>query len=160
MAAAPVLELWFQKKMQTFLNSAVLWEGFLYGPNDYDKSLTCAELSTGDIIWKQEGFGNGSLCLADGKLIYLSQAGELCIVEASPAGYQELGRGQILTGKCWSVPVLANGKIYARNAAARVVCVELVPAEPELSRSRKCWEAPTAHTYWQTPLASISLVLV
>jgi outer membrane protein assembly factor BamB len=135
-ADAPVLELWFQKKMQTFQNGSVLWEGYLYGPNDYDKSLTCVELSTGDIVWIQEGFGNGSLCLADGKLIFLSQAGELCIVEASPAGYQELGRGQILTGKCWSVPVLANGKIYARNAAGKVVCVELTPAEPELSRSR------------------------
>jgi len=135
-AGGPVFELWFQKKMQTFMNSSVLWEGFLYGPNDYDKSLTCVERSTGDIIWRQEGFGNGSLCLADGKLIFLSQAGELCIVEASPAGYQELGRGRILTGTCWSVPVLANGKIYARNAAGTVVCVKLMPAEPDRSRSR------------------------
>jgi len=94
------------------------------------------ERSTGDIVWIQEGFGNGSVCLADGKLIFLGETGELCIVEASSAGYQELGRGRILTGKCWSVPVLVNGKIYARNAAGKVVCVELVAAEADLSRSR------------------------
>lgn len=69
-------------------------------------------------------------------MIFLSQAGDLCIIEASPAGYQELGRGRILTGKCWSVPVLAHGKIYARNAAGTVVCVKLVPTEPDRSRSR------------------------
>jgi len=130
-ATGSATELWFQKNMQTFQNSSVLWEGFLYGPNDYGKALTCVERSTGDIMWTEGGFGNASLCLADGKLIVLSQAGELCIVEASPAGYKELGKGQILTGKCWTVPVLANGKIYARNAAGTVVCVELVRVDPE-----------------------------
>lgn len=126
-----VVELWFQKNMQTWLNGSVLWEEFLYGPNDYGKALTCVEHSTGDIMWTQEGFGNGSVCVADGKLIVLSQSGELCLVEASPAGYKELGRGRILPAKCWTVPVLANGKIYARNAAGTVVCVEWVRKEPE-----------------------------
>ncbi|MHC4326517.1 MAG: outer membrane protein assembly factor BamB family protein [Planctomycetota bacterium] len=126
-ATGQVIELWFQKNMQTFLNTSVLWQGCLYGPNDKDKTLTCVERDTGWIIWTQAGFGNGSVMLADGKLIALSEDGELCIAEASPAGYRELGKGRILTGRCWSVPVLANGKIYARNAAGHVVCVELVP---------------------------------
>ncbi|UCD49184.1 MAG: PQQ-like beta-propeller repeat protein [Phycisphaerales bacterium] len=136
MATDHVTELWFEKKMQTWLNSSVLWEGFLYGPNDYGKALTCVERDTGWIMWTQGGFGNGSVMLADGKLIALSEDGELCIAEASPAGYRELGRGRILTGRCWTVPVLANRKIYARNAAGRLVCVELMPAEPEPVRSR------------------------
>ena len=136
LATGSALELWFQKNMQTWLNGAVLWEEFLYGPNDYGKALTCVEHSTGDIKWTQGGFGNGSVTLADGKLIVLSQGGELCIVEASPADYKELGRGQILTGKCWTVPVLANGRIYARNAMGTVVCVELVPKEPDPVPSR------------------------
>ncbi len=126
-ATGQVTELWFQKNMQTFLNTSVLWQGCLYGPNDKDKTLTCVERDTGWIIWAQTGFGNGSVMLADGKLIALSEDGELCIAEASPAGYRELGKGRILTGKCWSVPVLANGKIYARNAAGHLVCVELMP---------------------------------
>ena len=125
-ATGQAIELWFQKNMQTFLNTSVLWQGCLYGPNDKDKTLTCIERDTGWIIWAQAGFGNGSVMLADGKLIALSEDGQLCIVEASPAGYRELGKGRILSGKCWSVPTLANGKIYARNAAGRLVCVELM----------------------------------
>jgi outer membrane protein assembly factor BamB len=131
-ATGQVTQLWFQKNMQTFLNSSVLWQGYLYGPNDKGKALTCVERSTGNIIWTQGGFGNGSVTLADGKLIILSQGGELCIAEASPAGYREKGRGRILTGKCWSVPVLANGKIYARNATGKLVCVELETTGPKV----------------------------
>ncbi len=135
-ATDQVTELWFEKTIQTWLSTSVLWQGFLYGANDYDKTLTCMERDTGWIMWTQEGFGNGSVMLADGKLIALSETGELCIVEASPAGYRELGKGRILTGRCWTVPVLANGKIYARNAAGRLVCVELTPVEPEPVLSR------------------------
>ncbi|MHC4517304.1 MAG: PQQ-binding-like beta-propeller repeat protein [Planctomycetota bacterium] len=136
-ATGQATELWFEKNMQTWLNTSVLWEGYLYGPNDRDKTLTCMERDSGWIVWTQDGFGNGSVMLAGGKLIGLSEGGELCIVEASPAGYRELGRGRILTGRCWTVPVLANGKIYARNAGGHLVCVELVPVEPEPVRSRE-----------------------
>ena len=131
-ATGQVTRLWFQKNMQTWLNSSVLWQGYSYGPNDYEKALTCVRRSTGGVVWTQSGFGNGSVTLADGKLIILSQAGQLCIAEASPAGYQEIGRGRILTGKCWSVPVLANGKIYARNAAGNLVCVKLETTGPRV----------------------------
>ncbi len=135
-ATNQVTELWFQKNMQTWLNSSVLWQGYLYGPNDKGKALTCVERDTGWIMWTQGGFGNGSVMLADGKLIALSEDGELCIVEASPAGYRELGKGRILNAKCWTVPVLANGKIYARNAMGHLVCVELMPVESETVPSR------------------------
>lgn len=132
-ATGQVRELWFQKNMQTWLNSSVLWQGYLYGPNDNGKALTCVERSTGKIIWSQGGFGNGSVTLADGKLIILSQGGELSIAEASSASYRQLCKGRILTGKCWSVPVLANGKIYARNATGKLVCVDVMPPKIPLA---------------------------
>ncbi len=132
-AAGRVTQLWFQKNMQTWLNTAVLWQGYLYGPNDSGKALTCVECSTGRIVWTKTGFGNGSVTLANGKLIFLSEAGQLCIVPASPTGYRETGKGPILTGRSWSVAVLANGKIYARNAAGTVVCVTLETTAPKVN---------------------------
>jgi outer membrane protein assembly factor BamB len=126
-ASGRAVELWFQKNMQTFLNTAVLWQGCLYGPNDRDKTLTCMERDTGWILWTQSGFGNGSVMMADGKLIALSEDGELSVAEPSREGLRELGKGRILTGRCWTVPVLANGKIYARNAAGHLVCVRMAP---------------------------------
>lgn len=125
-------QVWFQKNMQTKLNTSVLWQGYFYGPNDKGDAITCVERSTGDIVWTQGGFGNGSVTLAEGKLIILSESGYLCIAEASPAGYKETARGRILSSRCWSVPVLANGRIYARNAAGDLVCVEMETTAPKV----------------------------
>jgi outer membrane protein assembly factor BamB len=63
--------------------------------------------------------------LADGKLIILGERGKLVTAQASPEGFKELASAQILTGKCWTVPVLANGRIYARNADGQLVCVDV-----------------------------------
>jgi hypothetical protein len=63
--------------------------------------------------------------LADGKLIVLGETGKLVIVAAAPDGYKELASAEILKGRCWTVPVLANGLLYARDAAGDLVCVDL-----------------------------------
>jgi len=31
----------------------------------------------------------------------------------------------VLQGKCWTTPVLAGGRIYCRNAAGDVVCLDV-----------------------------------
>ena len=114
--------------MRNQINSSVLWEGHIYGFDDQvggRGKLTCLNFETGEVKWSQKGMGTGSLMLADGKLIILSETGKLIIVLASPEGFKELSSAQILTGKCWTMPVLANGRIYARNANGHLVCVDL-----------------------------------
>lgn len=123
-----ITELWQNKNMCNQINSSVLWEGYLYGFSgqvDGKGKLTCIDFETGQIKWSQGGFGTGSLMLADGKLIILGEKGKLVIAEASPDEFIKISSADILTGKCWTVPVLANGRIYARNAAGRLVCVDV-----------------------------------
>jgi outer membrane protein assembly factor BamB len=116
-------ELWNNKNMRNHFNCSVLWKGHLYG---FDEStLACLDFETGQTKWAQRGLGKGSLMLADGKLIILSERGKLVIADASPEEFKELASAQILEGKCWTVPVLANGRIYARNAAGALVCVDV-----------------------------------
>ena len=133
----PITQIWFEGNVRTKMNGCVLWQGHLYGPDDVGDGLTCMEQSTGDTIWAWDqadngDFNSGSVTLADGKLIALSDKGDLCIAEASPAGYQQIVRDRILTGDCWTVPVLANGKIYARNSAGNLVCVQLETTGPKV----------------------------
>ncbi len=121
-------EIYSNRNMRNQCNCSVLWDGYVYGFDGQvggSGKLTCVDLKTGQIKWAQAGLGTGSLMLADGKLIVLGERGKLAIVEASPDGYQELASAQILTGKCWTVPVLASGRIYARNAAGNLVCVDV-----------------------------------
>jgi hypothetical protein len=77
------------------------------------------------VKWKEKTVGKGSLMMADGKLIVLSEKGELLVAEATPTAFKPISRAQVLGGKCWSTPVLANGKIYCRNAAGDVVGVDV-----------------------------------
>lgn len=109
-------------------NGSVLWDGYVYGFDGQvggGGRLTCLDLKTGEMKWSQSGMGTGSLMLADGSLIILSETGKLVIAKASPEKYEELASAQVLTGKCWTVPVLANGLICARNAAGDLVCLDV-----------------------------------
>ena len=65
--------------------------------------------------WQQPGFGAGQVILAGDKVLALADNGELAVVEASPAAYKEISRAKVLAGKCWSTPVLAGGRVYARS---------------------------------------------
>jgi len=123
-----VTEVWQNKNMSNQINCSVLWQGCIYGFDGQvggSGKLTCLDLATGEKKWSQGGMGTGSLMIADGKLIILGEKGTLVIAEASPEGFKELASAEILTGKCWTVPVLANGRIYARNAAGQLVCVDV-----------------------------------
>ena len=119
-----VTEVWRNKNMRNHFNNSVLWQGHIYGFDDA-KELRCLDFKTGQMKWSQGGLGKGSLMIADGKLIILSERGKLVTAPASPERFKELSSVQILKGKCWTVPVLANGRIYARNAAGQLVCVDV-----------------------------------
>jgi hypothetical protein len=54
----------------------------------------------------------------------LCDKGEILIVKPTPEKLDILLRQTVLPGKCWTAPVVAGGRIYARNAAGRVVCLE------------------------------------
>lgn len=123
-----VNEIWRNKNMRNHCSSCVLWKGHIYGfDGQYGGGgkLTCLDFGTGQVKWSQAGMGTGSLMVADGKLIILGERGKLVIAKASPERFEQLASAQILTGKCWTVPVLANGRIYARNAKGQLVCVDV-----------------------------------
>lgn len=123
-----VTQLWHNKNMRNQCSSSVLWNGYIYGFDGQvggSGVLTCINYETAEVKWTKTGMGTGSLMLADGKLIILAERGKLVIAEASPDGFKQLSDAQILQGKCWTVPVLANDRIYARNAVGDLVCVDV-----------------------------------
>lgn len=119
---------WQNKAMRNQMNPSVLLGGHVYGVDGdttQRAALKCVELATGAEKWSHADFGSGSVTAADGKLIALGAGGELMVAPASPAGFKPTARAQILEGKCWTVPVLANGRIYARSGDGRVVCLDV-----------------------------------
>jgi outer membrane protein assembly factor BamB len=109
-------------QMCNHFSSCVYDKEHLYGFND--ALLTCMEFRTGRVVWTHDGFKKGSLTIADGHLIILSEDGRLAIAEATPEGYREISSSQIGEGTCWTVPVVAGGRLYVRDEK-RIVCLGL-----------------------------------
>jgi outer membrane protein assembly factor BamB len=125
--ATPV-EVWKSKALRTQMNAAVLHQGHLYGVDGdttEKASLKCIDFATGAEKWKQTGFGSGGIIIADGKIIALSGTGELMIAPATPDGFKPTSRAQVLGGKCWTAPVLANGRIYCRNSRGDIAVIDV-----------------------------------
>lgn len=85
------------------------------------------DLETGSVKWGEQGFGQGSIIAAGDRLIVLSDQGELSVVRANPTKFELLARFQVIGGKCWTTPVLAQGRLYVRNPKGELVCLDLRP---------------------------------
>ena len=57
----------------------------------------------------------------------LSDQGEPSVVRANPAKFELLARFQVISGKCWTTPVLAQGRLYVRNAKGELLCLDVRP---------------------------------
>jgi outer membrane protein assembly factor BamB len=109
-----VTEFWRNKNMRNHFNSSVLWQGYIYG---FDEgTLRCLDFQTGQKKWSQARLGKGSLMIADGKLIILSDRGKLVIAEASPEKFEELASSQTAE----SMPAMLMGSWSVSMSAAKV----------------------------------------
>jgi outer membrane protein assembly factor BamB len=107
--------------------TSIYHRGFLYGFDGRQESgarLRCVELETGKVRWTKRDFGCGSMILAEGNLLILTETGDLVLVEATPQAYREKSRFAALTGPCRAPPALANGRLYVRDDK-RLVCLDL-----------------------------------
>jgi outer membrane protein assembly factor BamB len=120
--------LYTNNVMHSHLSPGVVLGDYLYAFNGEAKQKTdlrCLYLPTGEAKWVCQDPAFGSLILAEGKLILLSDKGELLLAEASPAEFKPLARAKVLSGVCWTPPALADGQLYVRNARGELRCLQL-----------------------------------
>ncbi len=107
-------------------HTPILYNNHIYGVIP-SKELSCIDLN-GKTIWKSgstKRFGINPYMIADGKIYVMSDAGELVMAQASPAGYKELGRAKVLGGKePWGPLALAGGRLLARDLTS-MVCLDV-----------------------------------
>jgi outer membrane protein assembly factor BamB len=128
-----LLAAYENKELNNHFNQSILIDGHLYGIHGNSHapsqcSLRCVAWATGELKWAERGFGCGSLMAAGERLIILSDQGVLTVAEVNPEGYRELAQAEVLSNPesvCWTVPVLANGRIYCRNSHGNMVCVNV-----------------------------------
>lgn len=88
--------------------------------------LRCIEVATGNLKWKSTKLPASEILSADGKLLIVTEDGELILATQSPEKWSVLDRGQILSAGHRSPPALAQGVLYARDKQ-KLVAVKLTP---------------------------------
>ncbi len=122
-------EIYRHRDMRNQMDTSVLIDGRLYGIDGNngrpDTTLVCMDFETGKVLWRQNGVGCGAVSAAGNTLIVLGERGELITAKASPERFQPISRAQILSDICWTAPVLSHGRLYCRDAAGNLICLDL-----------------------------------
>lgn len=121
------VEKWNEKGLRWYFNPGVVIGEHVYsisGTTHRPTELVCTELKTGRAVWREEGYGSGGLIAAGGDVIVFDK-GVLTIFEAAPDEFRLRLRQRVMKGKCWTSPVIANGRIYCRNATGTLTCLRL-----------------------------------
>lgn len=131
-------EVYLSKDLANHMNGSVLIDGKLYGfhgqghPGERKRAeLVCMDASTGKVLWAQKGLGCGSLSAAGDMLVLLSDRGELVLSKAKATNFAPLARMQAVgeaEGRgvtAWTSPTIAHDRIYCRNAAGELACIEV-----------------------------------
>ncbi len=109
------------KKLENKHGGVVLVGDHLFGDSGDGGIPFCAELMTGDVVWKKRGSGKGSAAVAaaDGYLYIVFQNSKVVLAAASPDGYEEVGTIELETDDdtrpMWAHPVITGGKLYLRQ---------------------------------------------
>jgi len=111
----------------------------VYGQAGSTTSLRCIELATGNEMWRQSGSGSGGVLAVSGLVLMMTEDGYVVLVNPDPGGYTEIARYRALDGtsssiaglpvKCWNVPAISNGRLYARSTT-EAVCLDVAAAAP------------------------------
>lgn len=142
-------EVWRNDILELHMNNPIYLDGKLYGitgRNTGDAILRCVDFWTGELLWQSDGvnhgdeagkrpnsqaelnarFGRGAGIYADGKLIFISEHGQLIMVKPGAESYEEICRYKVpdFDYPCWAAPILSNGLLYLRNGE-KLVCVSL-----------------------------------
>jgi outer membrane protein assembly factor BamB len=117
-----VRTVWQSEAMRSDVNTGLVVGKRVFG---FDRAtLKSLDVETGEERWRARGFQRGSLIAADGKLFVLGEQGSLAIVKADPERYVAAASAKVLTGRNWTSPVLADGRLYLRNQD-EIVCIDV-----------------------------------
>lgn len=113
-------ERWVSRKLKPNFNDFVYHDGYCYGFDSH--MFSCINAETGEQQWRHKGYGFGQvLLLADvGQLIVTTEQGETVLLAADPEAHRELGRYDLIPGKTWNHPIVADGRLFARNGEEMV----------------------------------------
>jgi outer membrane protein assembly factor BamB len=125
--------LWRSKIIAAQHSDPIILDGLIYGysgqSNQNRGYFKCVELSTGTERWSTKEIGWGTTLYVDDHLICMDIEGNLFLVKPDSGAFKKVTefRGAIgeVKNTTWTIPVVANGKIYLRYMQ-HLVCYDLM----------------------------------
>jgi outer membrane protein assembly factor BamB len=116
-----VSERYFSHELTNKHGGLVVVGDYVYGDRDDSGMPFCAEVKTGNVVWRRQsrgqGRGSAAVTYADGRLYFRYDNGVMALVPATPTEYKETGTFKIPNAETqsWAHPVVAGGKLYLRE---------------------------------------------
>lgn len=120
-------EAYFSRDMQNHYTTSIRVGDYVYGfSGNQPGILTAMEFKTGKVAWKDRSVDKGNCIFAENLLYCQGESGKIGLIDPSPAGYKEISRFQFQpaeeggpfwapSGHMWTVPAIANGRLYIRD---------------------------------------------
>jgi len=124
--------LWKNNLMEAQHSDPILIDGYIYGYSGESSrnngQFKCIELSTGKEMWSTNLIGQGTTTYVDGHLVCQDIKGNVFLVKPTPSSFVKVGEIHTaiddVKNPAWTVPVVANGKLYLRYMQ-QLVCYKL-----------------------------------
>ena len=123
-ASNRVRDVWQNKVMQNHHGGVIQLGQHVYGFGD-GRGLVCQKLSNGEEVWTGDrSLRKGAITIADGMIIAVNESdGTVALAPATPNGFRMAGKFRLQpqssirsrSGKVWTHPVVANGRLYLRD---------------------------------------------
>ena len=115
-------QVYFSPKLPVGLGGVVKVGEYFYGSTG--QAFLCVDFASGTVKWEDRALAPAAACYADGRLYLHGENGDVALVEPTPEAYREKGRVTPpeqpkrinAMEKAWAYPVIANGRLYIRDA--------------------------------------------
>ncbi len=144
-------QVWYETYLRASHWTAIRRGDHIYGSTGGNRvSLMSAfNWKTGEIAWRHRGFHKAQALLAEDKLLFLDEDGNLSLARVSPEKFELLASAEVTGSVSWSLPTLVGTTLYLRDneqimaldladrgaeATPQVVGPEAVPATALMGR--------------------------
>lgn len=119
-----ISEVWTSRFLRPSFNDSLILDDLIFGFNQ--NIYSCIDATTGRRRWHggRYKFGQAILLQQSRQVIVAAEDGFVALLQADADRLIEQGRVDVLNGKTWNHPIIANGCLYVRNAT-HAACLRL-----------------------------------
>jgi len=112
-----VKEVWAGMKMRVHFGNVMRIGDVIYGSSgDHGPApFTALDVKTGETLWRYREMGHSTMVLAEGKLIAVSEDGDLALLAVNPQGMTVLAKARVLRSVAWTAPTLVGTTLFLRD---------------------------------------------